>query len=102
MLTVTLAAATLRRGPTLLLATLSAILWNFLFIPPLYTFYISKPHDVMMFVMFFIVAIVIGQLTSRLRERERLEHRREQRANALCQLTRRLAAATSRDDARSV
>ncbi|MCE9611106.1 MAG: sensor histidine kinase KdpD [Chthoniobacter sp.] len=99
LLTVTLAAATLRRGPTLLLAALSALLWNFLFIPPLYTFYISKPHDVMMFAMFFIVAIVIGQLTSRLRERERLEHRREQRANALYQLTRRLAAVTSRDAA---
>ena len=99
LLTVTLAGATLRRGPTLVLAGLSALLWNFLFIPPIYTFYISKPHDLMMFAMFFIVAIVIGQLTSRLRDRERLEHRREQRANALYQLTRQLAAATSRDEA---
>lgn len=94
LLTVTLAGATLGRAPTLLLATLSALLWNFLFIPPVHTLVIGKPHDVMMFAMFFIVAIVIGQLTTRLRDRERLEHRREQRASALYQLTRKLAAAT--------
>lgn len=99
LLTVTLAGAALRGAPTLFLAGLSALLWNFLFIPPIHTFVIGKPHDAMMFAMFFIVALVTGHLTSRLRERERLEHRREQRANALYQLTRRLAAATSRDDA---
>ena len=99
LLNVTLAGATLGRAPTLLLATLSALLWNFLFIPPVHTLVIGKPHDVMMFAMFFIVAIVIGQLTTRLRDRERLEHRREQRASALYQLTRKLAAATSRDNA---
>jgi two-component system, OmpR family, sensor histidine kinase KdpD len=99
LLTVTIAGVSLRRGPTLLLAALSAILWNFLFIPPVYTFYISQTHDVMMFIMFFVVALVIGHLTTRLRDRERLEHRRELRTTALYQLTRRLAAATSRDEA---
>jgi two-component system sensor histidine kinase KdpD len=99
LLTVTVAGVSLRRGPTLLLAASSALLWNFLFIPPLYTFHIHEPHDVMMFAMFFIVALVVGQLTTRLRDRERLEHRRELRATALYQLTRRLAAATSRDEA---
>jgi two-component system sensor histidine kinase KdpD len=99
LLTVTIAGVSLRRGPTLLLAALSAILWNFLFIPPVYTFYISQTHDLMMFVMFFVVALVIGHLTTRLRDRERLEHRRELRTTALYQLTQRLAAAISRDEA---
>lgn len=98
LLTVTIAGVLLRRGPTLLLAALSAVLWNFLFIPPLFTFSITEPHDVMMFVMFFVVALAVGHLTSLLRDRERLEHRRELRAMALYQLTRRLAASTSRDE----
>jgi two-component system sensor histidine kinase KdpD len=99
LLSVTVAGTFLRRGPTLLLAGLSAVLWNFLFIPPLFTFYITQPHDLMMFAVFFVVALVIGQLTSRLHDRERLEHRREQRATALYQLTRSLAASNSRDEA---
>ena len=99
LLTVTIGGVALRRWPVLLLATLNALLWNFLFIPPLYTFHISEPSDAMMFAMFFVVALVIGQLTSRLSERERLEHRREGRATALYRLTRALAAAPSRDAA---
>jgi two-component system sensor histidine kinase KdpD len=99
LLTVTIAGVSLRRGPTLLMAALSALLWNFLFIPPVYTFYISQTHDVMMFIMFFVVALVIGHLTTRLRDRERLEHQRELRTTALYQLTQRLAAAISRDEA---
>jgi two-component system sensor histidine kinase KdpD len=80
-----------RRG-TLLLATLSALLWDFLFIPPRFTFYIKEVRDFMMFAMYFIVAIVVGQLTARLREREQAERRGEARANALFQLTRALVA----------
>lgn len=99
LLTVTIAGVSMRRGPTFLLATLSALLWNLLFIPPLYTLYIHQTHDVLMFVMFFVVALVISHLTSRLHDRERLERRHEQRSRALYQLTRALAAATTRDQA---
>jgi two-component system sensor histidine kinase KdpD len=99
LLAVTLTATVLRRRPTLLLAAVSALAWNYLFIPPLFTFYISAPHDVMMFAMFFVVALVVGHLTTRLREREMVERRREERATALYQLTRALAASDSRDAA---
>jgi two-component system sensor histidine kinase KdpD len=98
LLTVTLTGVSFRRGPTLFLATLSALLWNLLFIPPRFTLYINHPQDFMMFSMFFAVALVVGQLTTRLRERERMEHRLELRATALYQLTRNLAAATSTDE----
>ena len=49
LLAVVLAATRLRRWPTLFLAALSALLWDFLFIPPRFTFYISsfsRLHDV--------------------------------------------------------
>ncbi len=102
LLSVTIGGTMLRRGPTLLLAGVSAGLWDFLFIPPLYTFAIHEPHDALMFAMFFVVAVVVGQLTSRLQLRERLESRREQRSTALYKLTRSLAASKSRDEAAEI
>ena len=92
---VVIAGMRLRRGPTFVLAALSALLWNFLFIPPRFTFYISKFEDFMMFGAYFVIAVVIGHLTTQLHERQQAERRREQRATALYQLTRALAA--SRD-----
>ena len=41
LLAVVLAATRLRRWPTLFLAAVSALLWDFLFIPPRFTFYIT-------------------------------------------------------------
>src|SRR3984893_10179072 len=94
-----LAATRLRRWPTLFLAALSALLWDFLFIPPRFTFYISHFHDFMMFCAYFVIAIVIGHLATKLREREQSERRREERATALYRLTRALAASRDLDEA---
>jgi len=92
---VVLAGMRLRRWPTLVLAALSALLWDFLFIPPRFTFYINKLEDFMMFGAYFVIAVVIGHLATQLHEREQAERRREERATALYLLTRSLAA--SRD-----
>jgi two-component system sensor histidine kinase KdpD len=92
LLAVIVAATRIRRRPTLFLAALSAMLWNFLFIPPKYTLYIREVRDVMMFAMYFIVALIVGHLTARLREREEMERRGEARASALYRLTRALAS----------
>jgi two-component system sensor histidine kinase KdpD len=99
LLAVVLAGTRLRRGPTLFLAALSAILWNFLFVPPRFTFYISRFQDFMMFGAYFIVALVVGHLATQLREREQAERRREERATALYRLTRALASSRDRDEA---
>jgi two-component system sensor histidine kinase KdpD len=98
LLAVVLAATRLRRWPTLFLAGLSALLWDFLFIPPRFTFYISHFHDFMMFGAYFVIAIVIGHLATKLREREEAERRREERATALYRLTRALAASRDLDE----
>jgi two-component system sensor histidine kinase KdpD len=92
LLTVVLASTRLGRWPILYLATISALLWDFFFIPPRYGFYINHVHDFMMFGTYFVVALVIGHFTTRLRERERAERKREERATSLYRLTRALAA----------
>jgi two-component system, OmpR family, sensor histidine kinase KdpD len=99
LLAVVLTATRLRRWPTLFLATVSALLWDFLFIPPRFTFYISHLHDFMMFGAYFVIALVIGHLASQLREREQSERRREERATALYRWTRALAASRDLDEA---
>src|SRR5471030_692631 len=52
------------RGPVFASAVVSALTWNFLFIPPLFTFVISKAEDGMMFATYFVVALIAGQLTA--------------------------------------
>jgi two-component system sensor histidine kinase KdpD len=79
------------RGPIYLAATAGALMWNYFFLPPLYTFYITSFQDALMFIMFFVVALAMGHLTGRLRAQESAEREREERATALYLLTRELA-----------
>ncbi|HEY3303782.1 MAG TPA: DUF4118 domain-containing protein [Candidatus Binatia bacterium] len=87
----------LKRGPVLTVAATSALLWNYLFIPPRLTFYIDRLEDGMMFAMFFIVAMAMGHLTGRLRRSEIAERQRERRTAALYELAHQAAFATDLD-----
>ncbi|HRE27191.1 MAG TPA: DUF4118 domain-containing protein, partial [Anaerolineales bacterium] len=79
------------RGPVAIAAAMSAILWDFLFIPPRYTLYISKLEDVLLFGLYFVIASVAGSLTARLRSQQELLRRREERTRALYSLVSELA-----------
>ena len=85
-------------GPVLFAATLSALIWDYFFIPPQFTFLIQKPLDILLLVMFFIVALVNGTLTSRVRRQEKKIRIREERTNALYQLTKNLNSISGFDD----
>jgi two-component system sensor histidine kinase KdpD len=80
-------------GPILVSATLSALIWDFFFIPPPYTLHVDKPEDMLMLIMFFIIALLSGVLTSRIKRQEMKIRIREERTNALYQLTRELSTA---------
>lgn len=86
------------RWPVLAAGVLSALIWNYLFIPPAFTFRIGKFEDGMMFAAYFAVASIVGQLTARIRAQERHERMREERATALLRLTQALGAARSFDE----
>jgi two-component system, OmpR family, sensor histidine kinase KdpD len=94
LLSVVVLAMFVGRGPTLAAASLTALLWDFLFVPPLFTFRISGATDTMLFFTYFIVALAMGHLAARLRAQQAAERHREQRATALYLLTRELANAS--------
>ncbi|MBL8093605.1 MAG: sensor histidine kinase KdpD [Anaerolineales bacterium] len=79
------------RGPVVVAAALSAISWNFLFIPPRFTFLISRLEDLLLFILYFVVALVGGSLTTRLKAQQVLLQRREERTRALYALVREFA-----------
>ncbi len=71
-------------------ATLSAIIWNFFFIPPRLTFSIAAPEDLMMFAAYFVVATITGVLTARSIKQEKLLRQRELRTQVLFDFVRAL------------
>lgn len=84
-------------GPILLASTLSALFWDFFFIPPQFKLHINEPVDMLMLVMFFIIALLNGILTSRVRHQEKKIRIREERTHALYQLAKDLTSATGVD-----
>ena len=95
---VSLLSTVLGIGPVLLASTFSALVWNFLFIPPQFTFHIEKTEDILIFGLFFIIALVNGVLTTRVRRQEKIAREREKRTNALFQLTKELSKASGTED----
>jgi two-component system, OmpR family, sensor histidine kinase KdpD len=99
LLAVILLSLWVGRWPILAAGVLSALTWDYLFIPPRFTLYISKTEDYILFGTYFVVALVSGQFTARIRAQSRNERLREEHATALLQLTRALAGSKTLDEA---
>ena len=76
LLAVVIAAVCLRRGPVMVMATLSVLLWDFFFIPPSFTLRIQKVDDMLVCLMVYVIALCV--LATLLRHREMAERRRQQ------------------------
>jgi two-component system, OmpR family, sensor histidine kinase KdpD len=98
LLSIVVLALRLRRGTMVFIAVLTGALWNFLFIPPIYTFRIGKFNDVLMFCMYVIVALVIGSLTTKIRLREIGERMRQRRTGVLYQLAQCVVESRTLDE----
>lgn len=69
--------------PVLTTAILSALVWNFFFIPPTITFSIGDPEDTLLFLMYFVVALINAVLTFKIRGFEKKSRDREERENTI-------------------
>lgn len=66
--------------PVLLAATLSALVWDFFFIPPRLTLTIGETEDRVLLIMYFVIALVNGVLTFKIRQVEREVREKNERA----------------------
>ena len=98
LMTIVGLALVLNRGPVYLAATVSALVWDFLFLPPALTFSIGSVEDAVMLVTYFSVALAMGHLISRIRAKERMDRRREERSTAMYMLTLELGDASTWDE----
>lgn len=88
----------INRGAVILAALFSAVLWDFLFIPPRFTLFINKTEDFSMLFLYIVLAVTSGWATSRLKSNTRILELREQRMEYLSDLTQAMSTARSLQD----
>ena len=86
-------------GPIVVFALSAALVFNFFFIPPIYTLSIGSPEDALLFAVFLVAALIMGSFVTRLRSSERLLRGREGRASFLLEAAERLAECRSSGEA---
>lgn len=83
LFTVSILAMLFSIYPVLLAAVLSAFIWNFFFIPPIFTFHIHNTDDTLLFLMYFVIALLNGVLTIKIREAEKISRDKEEKENTI-------------------
>lgn len=85
-------------GAVIFAASMSAVIWDYFFIPPKMTFAINTSEDFLMCIAFFVVALITGFLTQRIRFNEQVMREREERTNVLYEVLKDIANATEKSD----
>ena len=83
--------------PAIYASVLSFLVYNFFFIPPLYTFTIAEPYELLALVIFLVVAVTSSALAGRVREQARVSASRMRAMRRLYEFTRRLSALATLD-----
>ena len=82
-MTVSIVAMLFDIVPVLTAAVLSALIWNFFFIPPVLTFHIDNTDDLLMFLLYFFIALVNAVLTFKIRKEETRARDKEEKENTI-------------------
>lgn len=90
----------LGRGPAFWASALSVAIFDFVFVPPYYTFAVSDGQYLLTFGALLLVSFIISTLTGRAREQAASARTREGQALALLDLSRDLSSARSSEDLR--
>jgi len=83
--------------PAIYASVLSFLVYNFFFIPPIYTFTIAEPYELLALVIFLVVAVVSSALAGRVREQARISASRMRAMRRLYEFTRRLSGLATLD-----
>ena len=84
--------------PALFTCVLASLAYNFFFLPPLYTFTVADPENVIALFFFSVVAVITSNLTARIRSQAVAAQERAQVTESLYQFSRKLAATADVDD----
>src|SRR3984893_4039889 len=84
--------------PSLFASVVSALAYNFFFLPPIYTFTIADPHNIAAFALFTIVAIIVSNVAARSRTQAVTAQTRVRAVESLYAFSRKLAGAGTLDD----
>jgi two-component system, OmpR family, sensor histidine kinase KdpD len=84
--------------PSLFASVLSALCYNFFFLPPIYTFTIADPHNIAAFALFTLVAIIVSHVAARGRLQAVTAQARVRTIESLYSFSRKLAGAGTLDD----
>lgn len=98
LLGVVVVATWIGRGPSILSALLAVLAYDYLFVPPVYTFAVSDGQYVLTFVIMLVVALVVSTLTDRIRSQVRSARLRERRTATLYSMSRELVTARGLPD----
>src|SRR5882724_10093632 len=85
-------------GPSVFAALLSVLCYNFFFIPPLYTFTIADPANVVALFFFMIVALLTSSLTARTRTQALIAKKQARTTGELYSFSKKLAGIAKLDD----
>lgn len=83
MVTVSVAAMLFDTLPVIIAAVISALTWNFFFIPPVFTFHIDSTEDLLMFLLYFFIAMVNAVLTLQIRKEEKKARDKEEKEKTI-------------------
>ena len=83
LMTVSLTAMLFEILPVLTSAVLSAIIWNFFFIPPIFTLHIDNTEDSLIFLLYFSIALIHTVLTFKIRKAEKLARDKEEKEKTI-------------------
>jgi two-component system, OmpR family, sensor histidine kinase KdpD len=84
--------------PSLLASLASALAYNFFFLPPIYTFTITDPHNIAAFALFTLVAIIVSHVAARGRMQAVTAQTRMRTVESLYSFSRKLAGTGTLDD----
>jgi len=84
--------------PSLFASVLSALCYNFFFLPPIYTLTIGDPHNIAAFALFALVAIIVSHVGARGRLQAVTAQARVRAVESLYSFSRKLAGAGTLDD----
>ena len=81
LFTVSLIAVLFDIFPVLTAAILSALIWDYFFIPPRFTLQVGSTEDLILLLMYFVIALVNAVLTYKIRQIEKVALQKEEKAN---------------------